>query len=259
MSGNSQGAPMLSAAQVSSQTTRESPRPLRLCGELSAGNERQQRLDDFVDRLAADEASPACCNHYAPECEGSDLRRANLLLYLRQMAACEPNIMLVGEAPGYRGCRLTGVPFTSEQIISQGTAIGLFGRENGFRIADNGVSREQTASIMWEALGELSTLPLLWNAYPFHPHQPGHERSNRPPTTAEIDRGAEYLLALMEIFEIETVIGVGNKAHLAVSRAGLASEKVRHPSHGGKAAFIEGLRQVLAQERKGNYPSRASR
>jgi uracil-DNA glycosylase len=250
---------MLGAAQVSSQTTMESPHPLRLCGELPARSEIPARLEDFVARLPAEEVGPCSCNHYAAECEGSDLRRANLLLYLSQMADRQPKVMLVGEAPGYRGCRLTGVPFTSEYIVEQGITGGLFGRANGYRTSGPGVSREQTASIMWEALGELSMLPLLWNAYPFHPFQTGNERSNRPPSMAEINRGAEYLLALMEIFEIETVIAVGNKAHLAVSRAGLASEKVRHPSHGGKAAFIEGLRQVLAQARKGNYPSRASR
>lgn len=38
----------------------------------------------------------------------------NLLNYLQHLKSNKVDIMLIGEAPGYRGCALTGIPFTDE-------------------------------------------------------------------------------------------------------------------------------------------------
>lgn len=200
-------------------------------------------IEAFVSRLALAEAGPRAANHYAHACEGSQFRRTNLLLYLREMAERQPGIMLVGEAPGYKGCRLTGVPFTSEDVVSRGVACGLFGMDKGYRVAGGG--REQTASIVWGVLGQLDTVPLLWNAYPFHPFREDDERTNRAPSSCEIKAGAAFMLELCEIFGVEKVIAVGNKAEIALQVTGMRGEKIRHPSHGGKAAFAAGLAAVL--------------
>ena len=45
------------------------------------------------------------------------VRRKNLELYLSDLASRKPTVLLIGEAPGYQGSRLTGVPFTSEHHI----------------------------------------------------------------------------------------------------------------------------------------------
>ena len=45
-------------------------------------------------------------------------RRENLKLYLEKMKKLNPSFLLLGEAPGYKGCRLTGIPFSSEKILA---------------------------------------------------------------------------------------------------------------------------------------------
>ena len=70
------------------------------------------------------------------------------------MAARAPRTLLVMEAPGYRGCRLTGVPVTSRKVLLEGVpALQIFGAAAGYRdVADAGFERvysEQSATIVW--------------------------------------------------------------------------------------------------------------
>lgn len=203
-----------------------------------------EQLVAFVESLAQTGVPPNARNQYAFDCEENDIRRGNLLIYLHEMAEREPSTLLVGEAPGYKGCRLTGVPFTSERIILSGApAAGLFGAEKGYRVTgrESICRKEQTASIVWDVLGEVGLVPLAWNSYPFHPFKEGNERTNRPLTAAEMKLGERFLKWLLEIFEIRSVVAVGRKAEVALARTGIEVYKVRHPSHGGKAAFHEGM------------------
>lgn len=192
---------------------------------------------------------PAVHNHYAGSGGPVRIRRTNLRRYLEQMANRNPRVLLVGEAPGHRGCRLTGVPFTSEAILLRGVPNhDLFGRDNGYALTDEReqVTAEQTATIVWDLLQTLHPLPLLWNALPFHPFRPGHLWSNRTPRVAELALGRPFLHHLLENFPIETVVAVGNKAAQALSRWDVSAHQVRHPSHGGKAQFTEELLTLLA-------------
>ena len=52
----------------------------------------------------------------------------NLLNYLQHLKSNKVDIMLIGEAPGYRGCALTGIPFTDE--------IQLTYPENNYALGD---------------------------------------------------------------------------------------------------------------------------
>lgn len=204
---------------------------------------------DFVERLALVNFLPSVCNPYAGA--SGETQRANLQLYLHRMAARQPRILLVGEAPGYRGCRVTGVPFTSEAILlAEPAPFDLFGAAAGFRPAKAEAWRqhEATATILWRTLQEIDVLPLLWNAFPFHPHRPGIVDSNRPPSRAELAAGRESLAFLMERYPIVQVIAVGNKAFDTLSEYGINAVKVRHPAHGGKAAFAREL--AVAVNRK---------
>jgi uracil-DNA glycosylase len=206
-------------------------------------------ITDFLNTLAAVEAPPEIYNQYQGNAEASKWRRANLRHYLEQMRERQPAYMLVGEAAGHRGCRLTGVPFTSEAILLAGIpSHKLLGEARGYRKTEEkkGTIGEATATIVWEALGEARSVPLLWNALPFHPHRPGEPWSNRTPRQTELLLGVPFLHALLRLFPIKSVIAVGNKADRILEKEGIAHHKIRHPSHGGKSDFRRGLHALLS-------------
>jgi uracil-DNA glycosylase len=164
-------------------------------------------VTDLVDDLAAARIG-ATYNQYA----GSGLRRARLRLYLESRA--DAPILLVGEAAGYRGARVSGLAFTSErQLTGTGPA-------------------EASATIVHRVLAELGLEEqvLLWNLVPTHP---GTAASNRPPRRAEIAAARPFLA---ELARGRTVLPVGRLAH-----SELGGDYVRHPAHGGAAGFRSGL------------------
>jgi uracil-DNA glycosylase len=147
----------------------------------------------------------------------SELRRERLVAYLEDHVCAR--FMLVGEAAGYRGARVSGIPFTSErQLTGTGPA-------------------EATATIVHRVLGELRLTEdvLLWNVVPTHP---GSVVSNRRPTTREIAAGLPFLHALTRD---RIVVPVGRVAERALGLAG-----IRHPAHGGAREFRGGLIEFLA-------------
>jgi uracil-DNA glycosylase family 4 len=170
----------------------------------------------FVDRLAQARIGKTY-NQYA----ASPLLRERLCSYLEGRRAAE--LVLVGEAAGYRGARVSGIPFTSErQLTGSGQA-------------------EATATIVHRVLVKLGTEDdvLLWNVVPTHP---GNATSNRTPTRTEVEAASPFL---REITQGRVVIAVGRLA-AAVTGA----PYVRHPSHGGATAFEEGLQRAFATIRR---------
>lgn len=201
----------------------------------------------FVASLAALPALPDARNLYAGDGAAAIMRRHNLVTYLCRMAGRRPRLLLVGEAPGHRGCGLTGIPFTSEAIMLAGS--GPFEQlGTGFRITGdpNKPAREATATLVWAAIGEMAELPLLWNATPFHPHRPGDPQSNRPPRRSELAQGESVLRALLALFQIDQIIALGAKAAVTMNWMPAPAIRVRHPSHGGKRLFRAGLQAALA-------------
>jgi uracil-DNA glycosylase family 4 len=166
---------------------------------------------DLVDRLARARLG-ATHNQYA----GSSLRRDRLRDYLDARATAP--VILVGEAAGYRGARISGVPFTSERQIT-GTG-----------------PSEATATIVHRVLEELGVVRdvLLWNVVPTHP---GTRTSNRRPTAVEVRAARPFL---DELTRGRRVIAVGRLA-----AAVLDAPYVRHPSHGGAVAFARGLAHIF--------------
>jgi uracil-DNA glycosylase len=167
----------------------------------------------FVRKLAAAEIGTTF-NFYR-DGEGAKRRRERLVRYLEAKSGAR--LVLVGEAPGFRGARVSGIPFTSErQLTGAGPAEG-------------------TATIVQETLAELELDVLCWNVVPTHP---GTETSNRRPTAVEVAAAYPFL---QELAATRVVLAVGRLAE-RVTRA----PYVRHPSHGGKAAFYEGLLRFRA-------------
>jgi hypothetical protein len=166
----------------------------------------------FVDRLAAAEIGTTY-NFYRDGAR-ADLRRVRLRDYLEGHAGTA--LLLVGEAAGYRGARVSGIPFTSErQLTGSGPA-------------------EATATVVRRTLAELELEALCWNVVPTHP---GTSTTNRRPTAAEV---AASLPFLEELARRRRVIAVGRLAEHVTG-----APYVRHPSHGGAAAFRAGLVQSL--------------
>ena len=208
-------------------------------------------IDELIRDLSGARPSADAFNEYAPGNANNAIRRANLRLYLRAMAEKSPRTLLVMEAPGFRGCRLTGVPVTSRKVLLEGLpALRIFGAQAGYRdVADAGFERvygEQSATIVWNTLAQLQALPLIWNAFPFHPHQAGQPLSNRKPRKSETELGAAFLLRVISLWRIQQVIAVGNVAHQTLGDLGIACGKVRHPAHGGKNDFVAGLSALLS-------------
>lgn len=201
-------------------------------------------ISQLVAELATLPGSDRLTNPYAPgDRPGADVRQGNLARYLSDMQAFSPRLLLMAEAPGYNGCLLTGIPVTSERIMIPGIAKwALFGE--GYRPTSghpDGVA-EMTATILWNALSEhLETPPVIWNSVPLHPHRPGEVLSNRTPTVGEIHMGQPFIEAVLALFPITTVLGVGRKAQRSLRELGIEHVELRHPSQGGKADFIAGL------------------
>jgi uracil-DNA glycosylase len=212
-----------------------------------------RRFDRFIDDLSRMELSHRACNQFARtggDAAGNAIRRRNLRLYLDELDAIGPRLLLVGEAVSHRGGRLTGVPFVSEAVMLAGVALAngalALGAGRGYRKADPStrISTEASATMVWGTIRNIDPLPLLWNAFPFHPHVAGTLLSNRMPTPAELEIGAPFAMRLIRLFDIEHVVAIGNQASFSLTRLGVPHEKVRHPSQGGKNKFVAGMARV---------------
>lgn len=202
-------------------------------------------LREFIDRLAKTKVGDNAFNLFSYGSPHNEVRRSNLLLYFQQMAEKKPEVLLVGEAPGYQGCRMTGVNFTSEHILINGIKeIEMFGQHRGYQKTGEyeKIWKEPSATIVWKTISKCKQLPLLWASFPFHPYQSGNPLSNRTPTNTELKVGENFVQDIIEIFDVKRVIAVGNKAEITLGQLAIPASKIRHPSHGGAKLFAEGVR-----------------
>ena len=150
-------------------------------------------------------------------------------LYEHFSATEAGNIVIVGEAAGWRGARQSGVPFTSAPMV------GLNG------------TKEASATAVHELLATTGMLDraLLWNAFPLHPHRPGAPRTNRAPLANKLGTGMD---ALRLAITGRRVVCVGKKTEASIKlvlgyqipdvhHAVATSQAIGvwHPSHGGAA------------------------
>ncbi len=169
---------------------------------------------DLVDRLARARIG-ATHNQYAR----SELRQARLREYFAARAAA--SIVLVGEAAGYRGARVSGIAFTSERQLT------------------GGGPAEASATIVHRVLAELGIEDevLLWNVVPTHP---GTATSNRRPTGDEVRAARPFLDEVTH--GRARVVAVGR-----IAASVLGAPYIRHPAHGGAHDFARGLERTLAR------------
>lgn len=168
-------------------------------------------------------------------------RRANLRAYLESFPEA-PSVVLVGEAPSWRGCRFSGIAFTAEaQLLDHDFPVDGV-RTSGFR--ERPLS-EPSATLVWGALRPRFPGFLLWNALPLHPHPPEEALANRTPGKGEVDGFADLLRGVLDVVCPETVVAVGRTGEGALERLGIPCTYVRHPAQGGAKAFREGMARLL--------------
>lgn len=160
---------------------------------------------------------------------------------------CDPQFILCGEAPGYQGCRHSGIAFTSERLLLEG-AIPRVARADRRLTSRELPYSEPSATIVWKTLYGLGIAErtILWNALQMHPYRVGDFRSNRTPTAAEISMGEPALRMLLDRFPGASVIAVGKKANDLLRDMGVrCGGSVRHPANGGASEFADGLARFV--------------
>lgn len=159
---------------------------------------------------------------------------------------CDCKLILVGEAPGYQGCRYSGVAFTSERLLLEGKIPRI---QITKRLTDRPLPfSEPSATIVWGALYEmgLESNTILWNALQMHPHPLGIDWKNRTPSEAEIAEGSAALKLLIKLNSAAKIVAVGKKAEYLLNKEGIKTFGcVRHPANGGASLFKSGLKSLL--------------
>ena len=203
--------------------------------------------EKIVRRLSAIEL-PNVFNPYRDVCSVHDTqaspakRRQNLISQLQATITGNIDTIWFGRDLGYRGGRRTGVALTDEAHLP--ILAKRCGSDRIARATKGPAVAERTANVIWQVLSELPSLPFLWNAFPFHPHEPGDPMSNRCHSKKELATIWPLNLYLLEILQPTRVIAIGNDAYAALSFLGLQCEYVRHPSYGGQSDFLRGVRKI---------------
>lgn len=124
-------------------------------------------------------------------------------------------VVLVGEAPGKHGARLTGVPFTSPRLL------------------DGSGTAEPSATVVHRTLADLGAAHqvLLWNASVLF------RQDNRVPL-ADALTASRHVLGL--VTRRRTIYAVGRVAARATG-----APYIRHPSYGGSRDFARGVALAL--------------
>ena len=172
---------------------------------------------------------------------------AEKLARLAQHLDCEPKFILAGEAPGYQGCRYSGIAFTSERLLGEGAIPRI--QASSARLSTRKLPfSEPSATIVWETLFRLGIAErtILWNAVQLHPHRLDKLWSNRTPTPEEINLGEPALRMLIEAYPKAKVVAVGKKSEKLLLEMGIPIVgAIRHPAYGGATEFASGLKGLM--------------
>lgn len=179
----------------------------------------------FINHLSQFKSTNTIENMYHTGSQDSTERRKRLKeFFIKNQNA---KILLVGEAPGYNGCAKTGVPFTSNTNEPSSAVIQSFLSQNYPEIP-----------------------VLMWNAFPFHPHQPNQTESNRTPNSEELALGYSILQSFIKLFPNLTYFcAIGRTAEKQLLKMDLPTQPIyiRHPAHGGKTKCTTTLNQFFKQ------------
>jgi len=207
----------------------------------------------LVERFIESVAIPSYSNMHNPwrdscatelSTSGVEIRQERLR---RHLLTPDPQLLLIGEAPGYQGCRYSGLAFTSERLLMEQAIPRMEGLDGERITARQKPWSEPSATIVWKALFEhgLARSTILFNAVPWHPEGKRGVHSNRTPTTEEKQHGVQYLKSLLDIYPGVPVAALGNTASETLSSLGVHHTKLRHPANGGATKFRQGLSALI--------------
>lgn len=191
-----------------------------------------------------------CFNPYTDRCAVHDRpdaprRRAALLSAMIEKACLRPvDAIWIGRDLGYRGGRRTGLALTDDVHAQQHAARWGMSLE---RPTKGGAVAERTAAVIWEMLGRIQEQIFLWNVFPLHPHEADDPFSNRTHNAREREAGQDLLKILVRLLRPRRLVAIGNDAAQAAERLaldGVSVVKVRHPSYGGQAQFLDQIGQL---------------
>ncbi|WP_127754792.1 uracil-DNA glycosylase [Devosia sp. 1566] len=203
-----------------------------------------QNAAEFVELVAALKFEDAF-NPYSDLCSDFDrpdaaqIRRHNLVMVLDAAIDRGVESIWVARDLGYRGGRRTGLALTDEAHLT--AHADLLGTPPLMRSTNGPEVAERTATVIWQMLIAIRQPVFLWNVFPLHPHAPGEPMSNRCHTRSERLASRHVMVGLIHLLSPQRVLAIGRDAQLALEDLGVTAEKVRHPSYGGQAEFMEGV------------------
>ena len=203
----------------------------------------------FVRQLEAFRGG-AVFNPYRDRCEvydrynGPVIRRRNLRNLLQAMELYRGQCDLwIGRDLGYLGGRRTGLALTAESHLD--VACERWGID--LRQATIGLPvKERSANAIWGLLATISYPIMMWNVFPFHPHDPDNPFTNRSHTAEERALGLEYLKRLIDWLSPRQLVAIGNDA-ANITRQHFPKTQtvaVRHPSYGGQTTFARQVSDI---------------
>jgi uracil-DNA glycosylase len=204
-------------------------------------------INTFVSALAA--YTPLTLfNPWGDVCDSdmpSNTPKAKQRRLVQHLSINSPQLILIGEAPGWQGCVHSGIPFTSESLLMDGAIPRL--EATGRLTRRPRPFKEPSSTIVWRALYALgiAETTVLWNAVPYHP-QGRSAQSNRTPTAAEVEAGLPWLEWLLNVYPDAKPVAVGGQAYGAMCCLDRTVERVRHPARGGARAFRDGVAACVA-------------
>src|SRR5437867_9644145 len=194
------------------------------------------------------------------DCNAPAIRRKHLHVYLHQRVD-KVQLVVIGEALGYRGGHFSGIPMTSERILlGKKKNAGIKPEHVFFSCRPRRTSKreqcpdgfsEPTATIVWGTLIRLGLKPeefVLWNAFPWHSFNPRRGLlSNRMPTKKERSAGLSVLEDFLDLFPCNEIVALGNVAASQLEALDIDAHQVRHPASGGAKLFRQQIARVIHQ------------